>query len=102
MSREMLDLIAVLRGKFDRVVIDAPPLLPVVDALVLATAADRILLIVEWCGTSRASIREAFRVLGPEANRLAGIVLNKVDFDQLPGYGAGYKYRSNAKYSGKA
>jgi capsular exopolysaccharide synthesis family protein len=102
MSKEMADLIAVLRREFDFIVIDSPPLLPVVDALALATAADKILVIVEWCETSRASIREAFRVLGPEVNRVAGIVLNKVDFNQLPGYGAGYRYRSAAKYFGNA
>ena len=92
MSQGMLDLIAVLRSGFDYVIIDTPPLLPVVDALVLATVADKILVVVEWCRTPRATINEAFRVLGPEAHRIAGVVLNKVDFDELPGYG-GYQYR---------
>jgi polysaccharide biosynthesis transport protein len=92
MSQGMLDLIAVLRGRFDYVILDSPPLLPVVDALALATGADKILLVVEWRRTPRATIYEAFRVLGPEANRVAGVVLNKVDFNQLPGYG-GYQYR---------
>ena len=72
--------------------IDGPPLLPVVDALALATVADKILVVVEWGHTPRSSISEAFRVLGREANRVAGVVLNKVDFDALPGYG-GYQYR---------
>jgi polysaccharide biosynthesis transport protein len=102
MSQEMLDLIAALRGAFDYIVIDAPPLLPVVDALVLATVVDKILAIVAWRETPRASIYEAFRVLGPEANRVAGLVLNKVDFDQLPGYRTGYHYRSVAKYFSNA
>jgi polysaccharide biosynthesis transport protein len=92
MSQGMSDLIAVLRSGFDYVIIDSPPLLPVVDALALATGADKILVVVEWCRTSRATIYEAFRVLGPEAHRVAGVVLNKVDFDELPGYG-GYQYR---------
>jgi succinoglycan biosynthesis transport protein ExoP len=92
MSQEMLDLVAVLRSGFNYVILDSPPLLPVVDALALAAAADKILVIVEWSRTPRNSIYEAFRVLGPEANRVAGVVLNKVDFDQLPGYG-GYQYR---------
>ena len=102
MSQGMLDLIAVLRDGFDYVVMDAPPLLPVVDALALATVADKILMIVEWRQTPRASIYEAFRVLGPEANRVAGIALNKVDFSQFPGYGGGYHYRSIAKYFSNA
>jgi capsular exopolysaccharide synthesis family protein len=101
-SREMLDLVAILRDEFDYIVMDAPPLLPVADSLALATAADSILVVVEWCETSRANIREAFRVLGPMVNRVAGIVLNKVDFNQLPGYGARYHYRSSAKYFGNA
>jgi polysaccharide biosynthesis transport protein len=92
MSQGMLDLIAVLRSGFDYVIIDSPPLLPVVDALALATIADKILVVVEWRHTSHASIHEAFRVLGSEASRIAGVVLNKVDFDELPGY-SGHQYR---------
>ncbi len=99
MSQRMRDLIAELRGEFDYIVMDTSPLLPVVDALALATVADKILLIVEWGQTSRASISEAFKVLRPEAHRVAGIVLNKVDLTQLPGYGyqGGYHYRSAGK-----
>ena len=102
MSQAMLDLVAVLRSGFDYIVMDAPPLLPVVDALALATVADKILVIVEWRRTPHASIYEAFRVLGQEANRVAGIVLNKVELDQLPGYGGSYNYRLIAKYYGNA
>jgi polysaccharide biosynthesis transport protein len=101
MSRGMKDLISILRRDFDCVLIDSPPLLPVVDALALATVADKILVVVEWGRTPRATISEAFRILGPEANRVAGVVLNKVDFHELPGYG-GYQYRSIAKYYGSA
>jgi polysaccharide biosynthesis transport protein len=96
MSQGMLDLIAVLRSGFDYVIIDTPPLLPVVDALALAAGADKILVVVEWSRTPRAAIQEAFRVLGPEAHRVAGVVLNKVDFNELPGYG-GYQYRKYFK-----
>ena len=102
MSQGMLELIAVLRRDFDYIIMDSPPLLPVVDALALATGADKILLIIEWCRTPRASVYEALRVLGPEANRVAGAVLNKVDFNQLPGYGAYRDYRSGTKYFNKA
>ncbi len=100
MSQRMRDLIAELRAGFDYIVLDTSPLLPVVDALALATVADKVLLIVEWGQTSRANISEAFKVLRPEAHRVAGIVLNKVDLNQLPGYAyhGGYHYRSAGKY----
>jgi Mrp family chromosome partitioning ATPase len=89
----MRDLIATLRQEFDYIVMDTPPLLPVVDALVLTTIVDKIVVIVEWGRTPRASIAEAFKILRPEAHRVAGVVLNKVDVNQLPGYGYGYGYR---------
>jgi succinoglycan biosynthesis transport protein ExoP len=57
MSQGMLDLIAVLRERFDYVIMDSPPLLAVVDARFLATGVDKLLVIVEWRRTSRASIR---------------------------------------------
>ena len=79
--------------------IDTPPLLPVVDALALATVADKVLLIVEWGQTPFASISEAFKVLRPEAHRVAGIVLNKIDLKQLQRYSyRGYHYRSVDQY----
>ena len=100
MSHRMRDLIAQLRDQYDYVVMDASPLLPVVDALALATMVDKILVIVEWSHTPRASVSEAFKVLRPEAHRVAGIVLNKVDLKQLRGYGyrSGYHYRRLGKY----
>jgi len=99
MSRRMRDLISELRTVFDYVVMDTSPLLPVVDALVLATVADQVLVIVEWSRTPYDSIAEAFKVLRPEADRVAGIVLNKVDVTQLPGYG--YYGSSYYRYVGK-
>lgn len=92
MSQRMQDLIAELRTQFDYIVMDATPLLPVVDALVLASVADRVLVVVEWSQTPRAAISEALKVLRPEAHRIAGIVLNKVDLTQIRQYGYGYGY----------
>ena len=102
MSHRMRDLIAELRGRFDYIVMDSPPVLPVIDGLALATVADKILVIVAWGQTPRASIAAAFKVLRPEAHRVAGIVLNKVDLKQLRGYGGAYRYRYVGKYVSNA
>jgi Mrp family chromosome partitioning ATPase len=62
--------------------------------------ADKVLLVVEWSRTPQASISEAFKILRPEARRIAGIVLNKVDLKQLDSYGyrRSYNYRALEKY----
>jgi exopolysaccharide transport family protein len=104
MSQNMRDLVAQLRNDFDYVVIDAPPLLPVVDALPLATMADKILVIVEWSRTSRICVSEALKILRPETERIAGIVLNKVDPRELThyGYNRGYAKYRRLSMSGEA
>jgi succinoglycan biosynthesis transport protein ExoP len=101
MSQRMRDLIAVLRSEFDCIVIDSAPLLPVVDALVLTSIADRVLMIVEWSQTPHASVTEAFKILRPEVHRVAGIVFNKVDPNEIPGYAyrGGYRGSYGSKYS---
>jgi polysaccharide biosynthesis transport protein len=97
MSQRMRDLVARLRDDYDYVVLDASPLLPVIDALPLAAMADKILMVVEWGRTPRLSVSEAFKILRPEAHRIAGVVLNKVDLKELQSY-AGYRHRALSKY----
>ena len=97
-SQTMRDLIDHLRDKYDYIVIDASPLLPVVDALVLATMVDKILMIIEWNRTSRVTVAEGLKILRTQPSRLVGIVLNKVDLKQLDSYRYGYVggYRSRS------
>lgn len=91
-SQRMRDLIAQLRAQFDYVILDATPLLPIVDAAVLAQHADKILMVVEWKRTPRASALEALKALRGETRQIAGIVLNKVNFSRLKSYGYGFGY----------
>jgi succinoglycan biosynthesis transport protein ExoP len=95
-SNRMHDLFAWLRAQYECIVIDASPLLPVIDALALAPMADKILIAIEWNRTPRTGVVEALKVLRPQAHRIAGFVLTKVDFKRLRqygyGYGSGYNY----------
>lgn len=93
LSQKMRELISILRVEFDYIIADTSPLLSVVDAVALATVADKILVVVEWDQTPRDRIIAAFKNLGSDAQRISGIVLNKVDLNQLPGAYRGYPYR---------
>ncbi len=81
-----------LKRRFDIIVLDASPLLPVIDGRLVAERADQIVMTVVWRRTPKALARRALKVLGDSANRIAGVVVNQVDAGELAqtlGYGHG-------------
>jgi polysaccharide biosynthesis transport protein len=80
-----------LRSRFDRVIIDSPPIVPVTDAAILATQVDGTILIVRAFQTSRDLVRRAKRALNDVGAHLVGSVLNAVELDR-PEYGY-YRYQ---------
>jgi capsular exopolysaccharide synthesis family protein len=68
-----------LRGRYDTIVIDAPPLLPVVDARVVADLADQIVLTVVWRRTPKDLARRALKLLGHNHDKIAGVIVNRVE-----------------------
>jgi polysaccharide biosynthesis transport protein len=91
-SRRLAEVIARLRERYAYIIVDTPPLLSVVDAVALATIADKILIAIDSTRTRSQTVAESFRLLQPETNRVAGMVFNKVAPDQLRRYGAGAYY----------
>jgi capsular exopolysaccharide synthesis family protein len=78
-SRRMRELLQSLRADFDYIVIDTPPVLPVTDAVVLASFSDGVVLVVRGQVTPVAVSRESRdRLLSVNA-KLLGVVLNDVD-----------------------
>jgi succinoglycan biosynthesis transport protein ExoP len=86
-SSRMAETVDRLRASYDYIVVDSPPLLPFVDALALATIADRILVTIDGSYAHDVSVTEAFRKLRPETHRVAGMVFNKVMPEQMRRYG---------------
>ena len=77
-SQNMADLIDLLHTRFDFVLLDAPPLLPVTDAAVLATRADVVLLVARVGRTRREQLRRATEALRAVDAKIVGTVLNMV------------------------
>ena len=75
-SARMADTVAVLRGGYDQILLDAAPLLPVTDAAVCAGVADGVLLVVRWGRTSRDEVTEAVAMLEQVHATVLGTVLN--------------------------
>ncbi len=90
-GRRIQEVFSTLRGLFDLVLIDSPPVLPVTDAVLLAKDADATLLVVAAGQTSRGDLQRAAEKLGQVNARVVGLVLNETS-RQAGGYGYGYQY----------
>jgi polysaccharide biosynthesis transport protein len=88
-SERMKALIANLRETFDYVVVDAPPIGPVIDAVIVANLADKTILVVEWASTPRERVETALRQVSTH-KRVAGVVFNFVNQDRAKKYGGEY------------
>ncbi len=78
-SERMKEFIAHLRTKYDRIILDSPPLLAFSDSLVLSRLADGVIMVV-WGGrTARNTISQAVQSLQGVGAKILGVVLNKVD-----------------------
>jgi capsular exopolysaccharide synthesis family protein len=89
-SRNMHEILNELREKYDVVVIDAPPVLPVADALAIAPACDGALLVVRYGKTRRDQLANAVVALRRAELDVLGTVLN---FAPRHGQDSYYYYR---------
>lgn len=79
-SHQFIRVLDQLRGAFDIVIIDAPPLLPVVDARIVASHVEAIVFVTAWRRTPRQLAKEALKCLGSDAGKVVGAVVNQVDY----------------------
>jgi len=92
-SKAMASLLTELRSRYDMVIIDAPPLLPVTDATLLAAQADGTLLVVRHGRTTKEQLAHAVDRLAQVDAPVVGVVLNMVrNHRGRSGYGYGYGY----------
>lgn len=89
-SEPMKAVLDDLRGRFDYVVIDAPPLLPVTDAAVLSRRTDGTVLVAGAGIVNRDQMLEALDTLAAVNANVLGIVLNRVQRGSRGNY---YDYR---------
>lgn len=75
-SRQMKDFLEYARKHHEYVVLDAPPVLPVTDARVLAPLADVLLMVVEPCRTQVAIVQQTIESLRAVGREIDGVILN--------------------------
>lgn len=91
-SQLMAALLDELVALADVVIIDTPPVLPVTDAVALATQVDGVVLVARHGKTSRSAAAEARRRLDAVGANVVGFVLNAVPARDGADYYAEYAY----------
>jgi protein-tyrosine kinase len=79
-STAMRRLLDQLRTRYDRVLLDTPPVLPLADVAVLAPLVDGTLMVVRAGVTPKPAIENALRAF--DSSRLLGVVLNESGMEQ--------------------
>ncbi len=93
MGERIARLLTSARKHFDYIVLDSPPIEPVVDGLYLAKHADVIAFVIKWASTSQSTARKSVNALvenAPLDTPIIGI-LNQQDRAKLSG---NYSYSS--------
>ena len=94
-SKRTAEVLGSLQAEYDIVLIDAPPVLPVTDALVLSGRVDATLLVAVAGATTRSEAARAVELLRQVDAPLVGAVLNGVDTEGSYGYAyQSYRYES--------
>jgi len=99
-SQGMADLLRAASQKYDLVIIDSPPVLPVADSLVLSRHADGVLYVVRWEATPRDAIGNGLQSLADAGANLLGTALTQVDFDRYTRYSYGDAGSHYRRYQG--
>lgn len=100
-SEEMSTLIQYLEEHFDSVVIDAPPLLPVTDAAVLAQKVGGVMVVVGCHTAKQQEVTKAMETLQLVDANVLGVVLNRVPVKGPDAYSYSYYgYTSSAEDTG--
>ncbi len=89
-SRRFGELLEEARGKWDRIIIDSPPLLSVTDAVIIGRMVDGVVMVLR-AGDTRGKVAAYCREKLEHVNaRLIGLILNRADIHR----GENYYYQS--------
>lgn len=103
-SQNFQRMIETIRGLYDYVIIDTPPIGLVIDAAIIAHNADASILVTEAGSVKRRFIQKAVEQLEQSGTQFLGVILNKVDqtTDRYGSYGAYGDYGNYGKPNKKA
>ena len=92
-SQRFEQLLTQLRGTYDVVILDTPPVLALSDVRLIARRVDMLIFAVRWKATTHYLVQHALHLLGMFGTGNLSIVMTHVDLGKSTGYGGYYNYR---------
>lgn len=84
-SKEFKEFLSEMRLKFDHVIIDTPPIVPVTDAGIIGAQIDGVIMVIQAGRTQRGIIKRAESLLYQSHSKILGHVLTNIEY-HLPQY----------------
>ncbi len=94
-SDAMKGVLAQCKAEYDFVILDAPPVLSVTDAVILSVEVDAVLVVVRAAVTTKHCIRRTRELLSAVGAKVLGIIVNA----QTTSFADDYYYYGKSKYS---
>ncbi len=97
-SKRMTQFLLEVRSRYDRVVLDCPPVSAVSDPLIIASLSDGVVFVTKFNKIRRDHARKTVRRIQDAGIFILGVVLNDIDFDGKDSYYYSYYYYQNRYY----
>ena len=96
LTRRFEIVLGELAKRFDRIILDSPPIQPVTDAVVLSKRVDGVILVVRASKTMRDELRRSARMIRDVGGSIVGVIVNELD--SRDSYYGGYGYGGYGGY----
>jgi succinoglycan biosynthesis transport protein ExoP len=98
-SKRMMEFLKDVRGRYDRVILDCPPISAVSDPLIISAMSDGIVFVTKFNKIRREHARKSVQRVQNAGIHILGVVLNDIDFEGKDSYYYSYYYYQNRYYS---
>jgi capsular exopolysaccharide synthesis family protein len=92
MTQRFRTVLEELTQRFDRIILDSPPVQAVTDAVVLSKLVDGVILVVRADKTQREDIRRSAKQIRDVKGWMSGVIVNEINTSDRSYYSYGYQY----------
>jgi exopolysaccharide/PEP-CTERM locus tyrosine autokinase len=97
-SAKMANLIKEVKNRYNNryIILDSPPLIPIVDSTVIASLVDSVIIVIRSSATPRRWVNECINKI-EDKEKIQGIIMNECSYGVLRYCSSYYKYYRDNK-----